>query len=498
MREWWGVVFALGLLVVGGMVSLPTAAQTGEDINAFYSAHRQIIIAQQIAGVLLLVPFLAFARILDRRSRGQTAGRRGWLWFAALTLAAAEMATNVLALALATSPDLSPATAHAIALAGDVADAALFAAIAFFSLMTAPAERFWVRGLAVLVATLTLIRAFASPMGVTYLDAVAPIAFLGYILLLSARMIVVDHTALRAGEGTPMAPAIRSMFADNLPRGPLQLLQRYPLISYFVIAFVWTAAYDFTVQANFSDAPSFPRDFGPSLAALLVIAATAGKPGIRRLLGRLVLWRVGVRWYIFALLGIPAVYAIGILTVPGALGSFTLPSPAGWLLSPGLLAFVGTFLLGGPLFEEPGWRGFALPLMQRRWGSLAGSVILGVVWATWHLTEYVAPDFAATNGGGLNAQGFATFTLAAISFAVIITWVFNHTNGSVFMAMLVHTAINWSQLLTSALFPAAGTNETGPLISLGSLALVLVLASRGQLGYAESSPHRMDATAASA
>jgi membrane protease YdiL (CAAX protease family) len=124
--------------------------------------------------------------------------------------------------------------------------------------------------------------------------------------------------------------------------------------------------------------------------------------------------------------------------------------------------------------------------MQTRWGPLAGAVILGVVWAAWHLTEYVAsPDFAATNGG-LTPQGFGIYVLDVISFSVITTWVFNHTRGSVLMAILVHTAINWSQLVTSGLFPAAGTNEMAPLFTFGLTALVLVVVTRGRLGYLQA------------
>jgi membrane protease YdiL (CAAX protease family) len=73
--------------------------------------------------------------------------------------------------------------------------------------------------------------------------------------------------------------------------------------------------------------------------------------------------------------------------------------------------------------------------------------------------------------------------LLLISLSVIITWVFNHTRGSLLQAILLHTAINWSQLLTGALFPAAGTNEVGPLVAFGLTALVLVVATRVRLGY---------------
>jgi len=218
-----------------------------------------------------------------------------------------------------------------------------------------------------------------------------------------------------------------------------------------------------------------------------VTAATAGKPGLKHLLRRLVLWRVPVRWYLFVLLGIPAIYVLGILLVPGALASFTAPSPAGWLVYPGLVTFLYIVVFAGPLFEEPGWRGFALPRMQTRWGPLAGTLLLGVLWAAWHFTEYLAsPDFAATNGGGLTPRAAGILVLDAISFSVIITWVFNHTRGSVLLAILAHTAINWSQVMTSAVFPAAGTNEEGPLVTFGLTALALVLATRGRLGYARA------------
>jgi uncharacterized protein len=279
---------------------------------------------------------------------------------------------------------------------------------------------------------------------------------------------------------TALAPAAR-------PNRLLGLLRRSPLLSYFLIAYAFTAAFDLLVAARFPDAPSFPRDFGPSVAALVLTAAIAGKPGLKRLLQRLVLWRVPVGWYLFVLLGIPAIFVLGILLVPGALASFTPPASVGWLVYPGVVGFAGTLVLAGPLFEEPGWRGFALPRMQTRWGPLAGTVILGVLWAAWHFTEYLtSPDFAATNGGGLTPRAAGVLVLSAISFSVIITWVFNHTRGSVLLAILAHTAINWSQLVTSELFPAAGTNEEGPLVTFGLTALVLVLATRGRLGYARA------------
>jgi hypothetical protein len=186
---WWGLAFVAGLFVVAAMVSLPTAAQSGARITAFYAAHRQVIVVQQVAGAILLVPFLGFAVVLDRRARAQHGGRSRWLIPAGLLLAVAQLATNLPPLALASLADPTPAAAHALTLAEDLADAALFGAIAAFALAAALAEPPRVRLVGLAVAALTLARAVASPLGVTALDAAAPLAFLAFVLLLSVRLL---------------------------------------------------------------------------------------------------------------------------------------------------------------------------------------------------------------------------------------------------------------------------------------------------------------------
>jgi len=191
---YWGVVFACGLLAGAAMVSLPTAAQNADEIKAFYAANRQIIVVQQIVGVLALVPFFGFTVTLARRTRTQ-AGRDGRsIVLAGVVLAIAELATNVPPLLLASASDPAPGTADTVTLIEDLADAALFASIAFFSLATALADHSWLRVAGLIVAALTLLRAFASPLGVTALDAVAPLAFVAYVLVLSGRLIAADRT----------------------------------------------------------------------------------------------------------------------------------------------------------------------------------------------------------------------------------------------------------------------------------------------------------------
>ena len=120
----------------------------------------------------------------------KTGWRTRWLILAGLLLGAAELATNLPPLALAALPNPSPATAHTLTLVADLADAALFVAIAAFSLVAALAEPSWVRSVGLAVAAVTLVRAVASPLGVTTLDAAAPLAFLAFVLLLSVRLLL--------------------------------------------------------------------------------------------------------------------------------------------------------------------------------------------------------------------------------------------------------------------------------------------------------------------
>jgi hypothetical protein len=190
---WWGIVFSVGLLIEASIVTVPTAALSGEEIRSFYAAHRQIIVIQQLAAVMLLVPLLAFARTLDRQSRGGDRHGVAWIMLAAWAVAGAELATSALPFILAVLTDVSAGTAHGLAFATDLADDALFASIALFSVVATPTDWTWLRPLGVLVGTVTLVRAVGGLFGVTALDAAAPIAFLAFVLALSAQTILLDR-----------------------------------------------------------------------------------------------------------------------------------------------------------------------------------------------------------------------------------------------------------------------------------------------------------------
>ena len=263
----------------------------------------------------------------------------------------------------------------------------------------------------------------------------------------------------------------------------IALLRRRPVLSFYVLAFAWTWAYVvvFLILFPLPDViiRTTPGDLGPLLAALVMWAVVAGGGGVKALLMRLVQWRMSLRWYAFALIAIPLVYTTSIALVPGAAATFTAPSIGALALYPVFYLVLGT--IGGPLTEEPGWRGFALPRLQQTWGPLAAALVVGVLWSAWHLPNYFRPDWAAFNGG-LSISGIAVFTLAAISLSVIIAWAFNCTGGSLLIAILIHASVNFSQGMTGDLFPAARHNEVAPVLAFTLLALVIVVSTKGRLG----------------
>jgi len=178
------------------------------------------------------------------------------------------------------------------------------------------------------------------------------------------------------------------------------LFARYPLTFYFIIAYVgtWLVWSLFVLSQNGAGLLPFRSPmsymitifvgqiFGPALAAFVMTGVTEGKAGLRRFMGRIVQWRVGIKWYLFVLIGIPAIMTLGTI-VPSEIRQSYKPfeNPVFELLSYLVFYVYPALLIGGPLFEELGWRGFAQPRLQVRFGPMAASLILGLLWAFWHM-----------------------------------------------------------------------------------------------------------------
>ena len=282
---------------------------------------------------------------------------------------------------------------------------------------------------------------------------------------------------------------------DAPQRGLKGLLVRHPLVSFFALAYAltWLAWSPWYLSEDGIDLLHYDGEavsdyvntvaliVGPTVSAFIMTGVTEGSDGVRCLLRRIVLWRVRFRWYLFVLLGIPAIVVLSTVAVPGALASFKASAVPSTLF----LYVVATpvfLFVGGPVFEEIGWRGFALPRLQGLYGPLVGSLILGVLWALWHLPLFLIPSWDTPHGSPLDV---VLFVMWAVSITIIFTWVFNNTSGSVLMVILAHGSINSAAATVFGLFPAP--TVTGGIaqfvIGFGLVALVVMALTRGRLGY---------------
>jgi uncharacterized protein len=212
-----------------------------------------------------------------------------------------------------------------------------------------------------------------------------------------------------------------------------------------------------------------PGGYGPTFAALIVTGVLTGKTGIRTLLKRLLIWRVGWPWYAVALFSSVVLSTITVLLY--ALLSGTppvLPAFSGQIL----LTAPVLFLIGGLVNgEEIGWRGFALPRLLAKHSALTASVILGVLWALFHL------PLLFIQGDSFASMSPLSFLFRFIGGAIMFTWVFNNTRGSLLLAYLMHAASNfWPRVLPVVVF--AGSFAWLP-DGITMLAVVLVVVIYG-------------------
>ena len=189
----------------------------------------------------------------------------------------------------------------------------------------------------------------------------------------------------------------------------------------------------------------------PTLAALLVAGIYPGAGGIRSITRQVKIWRVPFIWYVIAL-----IMPIVLLLLAEAFSSvWRGAAPSHWVTlpvfsGPGGLYFV---MFGSLIAEEPGWRGFAQPRLQMRYGALTASIFIGLIWSTWHLWYVITP------GGFANVTGtdaVATY-LRLTATAVVYAWMYNNTNGSLLVAMLAHLGHNLAASLIQT--PADGGRQ---------------------------------------
>ena len=150
-------------------------------------------------------------------------------------------------------------------------------------------------------------------------------------------------------------------------------------------------------------------------------------------------------------------------------------------VAPTYLAYIGFLALLGGGQEEPGWRGFALPRLQERFGPAVGSVLLGLVWGFWHLPVFLlVPNY---NSAGRDPAGIAvTFLVVAVAGTIgqslLLTWLYNHSRGSLLIAVLAHASLNAGFVFVAMTRQASIT----VFLVQGAVGAVVALATRGRLG----------------
>jgi len=220
------------------------------------------------------------------------------------------------------------------------------------------------------------------------------------------------------------------------------LLQRRPLLAYFLLAYAltWVIEVPMMLSARGLIDVSFPHAlealaaFGPFAAALLVLNATSGRQGMVALLRSLCRWRVHPGWLLFTLLS-PFLVMFAALMMTGETDKLFSGQISRELVSAGKmfeLVVLGGILRG--IAEEPGWRGFALPLLRGRFGPLLATIALFPVWWLWHLPSFLMrPEFQPIQ--------FVMFGVGILAATVWCTLLYDETR-SVFVIAVWHALIN--------------------------------------------------------
>lgn len=260
-------------------------------------------------------------------------------------------------------------------------------------------------------------------------------------------------------------------------------MNRKAIVVYFVLTYVF--AWGLSGLALL-----FPAFFGPvtlwnplvfltiwtpTIWAFILAFAFDGVAGLRDLVIRVFRWRVGLRWYLIATVGV-ALLALSARLARAYIDHTPDPSIANIAAYPGLVWYGLSMLVidPGPIGEDPGWRGYALPRMLQRFSPATGAILLGIVWALWHLPAFL---FSGMPQAGLSV---GWFMLCVVSLTVLMSWVAVNTGGAVIPAILMHWTSNRFLLLE-------GDQAMYAAIVYTLAAAAIVVATRGTLGLTRES-----------
>ncbi len=270
---------------------------------------------------------------------------------------------------------------------------------------------------------------------------------------------------------------------------------RTPLLAspwpFYVFVFCWTWSFWILAAASGISAQSA---LGIALVVVGLLGPMLGGIGFTYLThdneGRYEYWsrivdpkRIPLRWYLVIFLFVPCLMAIAVL-VDLALNGNVVVAQIGQRVSPFIAApftivpFLLRVITYGPVPEELGWRGYVLDRLQARWNALTSSLILGAIWALWHLPLFYIKDMNPHYSQGAWSPWFWLFMVEVVATAVIYTWIFNNTHRSTLAAIIFHFVSNATAEFTNA---TAGTNFYATLLWVTTAVVVVALWGGGTL-----------------
>ncbi len=217
---------------------------------------------------------------------------------------------------------------------------------------------------------------------------------------------------------------------ENTEKG--SILVRYSLQIFFILSYaLMILGVSLKLFLNVDDFVSLAISiWSPTISAVIMAALVGGRPDVSKILRGFTIWRVNYKWYLAALflfIG-PLIFALFYIM----LGFEYVGIDPSLTALTAVLALMNTLYLG-PLSEEAGWRGFALPRLQERFSALTSSVILGIIWACWHLPLYLVET----------RMPFYIYLPLVTVLSILFTWLYNNTGGSLIIAVLAHFSFNF-------------------------------------------------------
>jgi uncharacterized protein len=265
------------------------------------------------------------------------------------------------------------------------------------------------------------------------------------------------------------------------------LLMRHPVAAFFVLTYaiswgIWLlmAVLSLGIHMPLGGMLNIVAIFGPTLAGLTLTATGQGRTGVYQLLSRLWQPLPQPAWIGVALL-LPLVIMAVAAALAFLIGDLMLSTAVavGWLLLLG--EFVRILFFGGPLGEEIGWRGYALPKLLHDHSPFKASVLLGLVWGVWHAPLYAIAGTGQNEmlrSGGSFPFLFVAFVVWTIGLSVLFTWLYKLARGNLLVVILFHAAVN-----TAVFLPAFFHVQSGvvPLLNAGLTWVAAILVSRTRL-----------------